>query len=78
MLQPRQYNSGGMAASFHFRSLGFPFKESAGWVQDFKKECRIRERHKIKYINSKDNMTLKKQLKLLNCVQTDSYNDPRL
>jgi hypothetical protein len=36
---------------------GPPFKASAGWAQDFNKEHKIRQRHMVKYIISKNNAT---------------------
>jgi hypothetical protein len=52
-----------MAASFQFTPQGFPFKASAGWAQDFKKEHRIRYGHMTKYISSKGNTTFEETVK---------------
>jgi lipopolysaccharide biosynthesis regulator YciM len=41
----------------------FPFKASAGWVQDLKKKHKIRQRHVTKYIRSMDNVTSEEKVK---------------
>jgi hypothetical protein len=46
-----------MAAYFQFTSPGFPFKVSARWIQDFKKEHYTRQRDVMKYISHRENAT---------------------
>jgi hypothetical protein len=47
---------------------GFPFKVSARWVQDFKKEHQIRQRHVTKYISNRENMTFEETVKAVSMV----------
>jgi hypothetical protein len=50
----------GMAVSFQFTPLGFPFKASARWAQDFK-EHKLRYRNMTKYKHgSNENSTTEK------------------
>jgi hypothetical protein len=35
----------------------FPFKASAGWIQDFKKKHKMKQIYMAEYIGSKDNVT---------------------
>jgi hypothetical protein len=42
---------------------GFPFKASAGWIQDFKNKHKIRQSHVAKYISNKDSATFEKAAK---------------
>jgi hypothetical protein len=58
-----------MIASFRFTSPGFRLKASAGWVQDFKKEHIIRQRHVKKYISDKDSTTFEETCKAAELFQ---------
>jgi hypothetical protein len=57
-----------MVASFQFISPGFPFRASAGWVKDFKKNTKL-DRHVTKYISSRDNMTFEETIKAAELFQ---------
>jgi hypothetical protein len=55
----------------------FPFKATAGWVQDFKKKHKIRQTYVTKYISSKDNATFDETVKNSWTVsKTYSYKNP--
>jgi hypothetical protein len=58
-----------MAALLELTSPGFPFKASAGWGQDFRKEHQIRQTHMSKYISSTDNMTFEETVKAAKLLQ---------
>jgi hypothetical protein len=49
-----------------FKIRQFPFKDSAGWIQNFKKKHKIRQRHVTKYISSKENTTFE-EVKVPKC-----------
>jgi hypothetical protein len=53
----------------------FPFKATAGWIQDFKKKHKIRDRHVTKYISSKDNATFEETVKGPELVQKQTVNN---
>jgi hypothetical protein len=58
-----------MAPYFQFTSPGFSFKGSAGWVQDFKGEKKIRQRHMKKHTSINNSATFEEQLKEVELFQ---------
>jgi hypothetical protein len=49
--------------------IKFPFNTSAGWVQDFKKKHKTRQRHTTKYISTKDSATFEETVKAAELFQ---------
>jgi hypothetical protein len=46
-------------STWNVKNKQFPFYVSAGWVQDFKKKHKMRQRQVTKYNSSMDNETFK-------------------
>jgi hypothetical protein len=54
-----------------------PSRISAGWVKDFRKKHKMRQRRVTNYISSEGNATFEETVKsCLNVSKTESYSNP--